>query len=59
MILVQLKYRGHLRNISENMLIGAVNDENGESNKVKNQVTILYLHGITICIPWNENLIQF
>jgi len=37
-----LKYRGHLRNISENMLIGAVNDENGESNKVKNQVTSEY-----------------
>merc|ERR1712232_1457075 len=33
---------GHLRNISENMLIGAVNDENGESNKVKNQVTSEY-----------------
>merc|ERR1712232_1139151 len=31
-----LKYRGHLRNISENMPIGAVNDENGESNKANN-----------------------
>ncbi|KAF8632661.1 hypothetical protein AX17_004794 [Amanita inopinata Kibby_2008] len=34
-----LKYRGHLQNISQNCLIGAVNAENGEANKVKNQVT--------------------
>jgi len=32
-----LKYRGHLDNISENCLIGAVNAANGEANKVKNQ----------------------
>ncbi|OSS46410.1 hypothetical protein B5807_08459 [Epicoccum nigrum] len=31
-----LKYRGHLDNISNNMLIGAINEENGEANKVKN-----------------------
>ncbi|EEP80597.1 aconitate hydratase [Uncinocarpus reesii 1704] len=31
-----LKYRGHLDNISNNMLIGAVNAENGETNNVKN-----------------------
>ncbi|KNG47532.1 aconitate hydratase [Stemphylium lycopersici] len=31
-----LKYRGHLDNISNNMLIGAINAENGEANKVKN-----------------------
>uniref|UniRef100_A0A646QIT0 Aconitate hydratase, mitochondrial n=1 Tax=Hemiscolopendra marginata TaxID=943146 RepID=A0A646QIT0_9MYRI len=34
-----LKYRGHLDNISNNMLIGAINFENGEANKVKNQLT--------------------
>jgi len=34
-----LKYRGHLDNISNNMLIGAINDENGEANNIKNQVT--------------------
>lgn len=34
-----LKYRGHLDNISNNMLIGAINAENGEANKVKNAVT--------------------
>jgi len=33
-----LKYRGHLANISNNMYIGAVNAENDESNKVKNQL---------------------
>ncbi|ESO84744.1 hypothetical protein LOTGIDRAFT_196362 [Lottia gigantea] len=34
-----LKYRGHLDNISNNLLIGAVNAENGEINKVKNQLS--------------------
>jgi aconitate hydratase len=34
-----LKFRGHLENISNNMLIGAVNSENEEVNKVKNQDT--------------------
>ncbi|KAJ7088638.1 aconitate hydratase [Mycena epipterygia] len=34
-----LKYRGHLENISQNCLIGAINSENGEANKVKNQLT--------------------
>ncbi|KAJ8973170.1 hypothetical protein NQ317_007145 [Molorchus minor] len=34
-----LKYRGHLDNISNNLFIGATNAENGEMNKIKNQVT--------------------
>lgn len=34
-----LKYRGHLDNISNNLLIGAVNDFNGRTNAVRNQVT--------------------
>nr|WP_321409731.1 aconitate hydratase [uncultured Carboxylicivirga sp.] len=34
-----LKYRGHLDNISNNMLIGGVNFFNDETNKVKNQLT--------------------
>lgn len=34
-----LKYRGHLDNISNNMLIGAINAFNGESNKVYNDMT--------------------
>ncbi|KAG2184196.1 hypothetical protein INT44_009211 [Umbelopsis vinacea] len=37
-----LKYRGHLDNISNNMLIGAVNSENGEVNSVKNTFTGKY-----------------
>ena len=37
-----LRYRGHLDNISNNMLIGAVNAFNGETNKVKNQLTGSY-----------------
>jgi len=34
-----LKFRGHLDNISNNMLIGAVNYFNDETDKVKNQLT--------------------
>ncbi len=34
-----LRYRGHLDNISNNMLIGAVNAFNMETNKVKNLLT--------------------
>jgi aconitate hydratase len=34
-----LKYRGHLDNISNNLLIGAINDFNGKTNLVKNQLT--------------------
>ncbi|RIA81526.1 aconitate hydratase [Glomus cerebriforme] len=34
-----LKYRGHLDNISNNMLIGAINSENNTANKVKNIFT--------------------
>lgn len=34
-----LKFRGHLDNISNNMLIGAVNSENDAINKLKNYLT--------------------
>lgn len=37
-----LKYRGHLDNISNNMLIGAVNAFNEETNSVKNRITHTY-----------------
>ncbi len=34
-----LRFRGHLDNISDNMLIGAINAFNNQPNKVKNQLT--------------------
>ncbi len=37
-----LKYRGHLDNISNNMLIGAINYFNEKSNTVKNQLSGVY-----------------
>jgi aconitate hydratase len=37
-----LKYRGHLDNISNNMLIGATSADNGEANSVKNFTTEVY-----------------
>lgn len=37
-----LRYRGHLDNISNNMLIGAINFFNGKADSVKNQLTGQY-----------------
>jgi aconitate hydratase len=37
-----LRYRGHLDNISNNMLIGAINAANQETNLIKNQLTGKY-----------------
>jgi aconitate hydratase len=61
-----LKYRGHLDNISNNMLIGAVNYFNESTNKVKNQLTGEYgevpatqrnykQHGIGSIVVGDEN----
>ncbi|PZF71374.1 aconitate hydratase [Taibaiella soli] len=61
-----LKFRGHLDNISNNMLIGAINAFNMESNKVKNQLTGEYgevpavqrdykAHGIGSVVVGDEN----
>ncbi|MBK6390361.1 MAG: aconitate hydratase [Saprospiraceae bacterium] len=38
-----LKYRGHLENISNNCLIGAINEFNGEANRVLNFQTNEYM----------------
>src|SRR5690606_12901003 len=37
-----VKFRGHLDNISNNLLIGAINYYNGEANMVKNQLNGVY-----------------
>ncbi len=37
-----LKYRGHLENISDNLLLGAVNEFSGKPNHVKNAINGLY-----------------
>ncbi len=61
-----LRYRGHLDNISNNLLIGATNAFNGEVNKVKNQLTGEYgpvpdtaryykAHGVGSVIVGDEN----
>lgn len=61
-----LKYRGHLDNISNNMLIGAVNAYNDSTNKVKNQLSGEYgevpatqrnykQHGIGSIVVGDEN----
>lgn len=38
-----LRYRGHLENISKNLMLGAINYFNDKANYVKNQVTGEYL----------------
>ena len=61
-----LKYRGHLDNISNNMLIGAVNYFNNQTDLVKNQLTGEYgpvpatqrdykAHGIGTVVVGDEN----
>jgi aconitate hydratase len=61
-----LKYRGHLDNISNNMLIGAVNYFNEKTDNVKNQLTGNYeavpkvqrdykAHGIGSIVVGDEN----
>jgi aconitate hydratase len=61
-----LKYRGHLDNISNNMLIGAINYFNEKTDKVKNQVTGEYAsvpdvqryykaHGVGSVVVGDEN----
>jgi aconitate hydratase len=37
-----LRYRGHLENISNNLMIGAVNSYNGQTNSVKNHLSGKY-----------------
>ncbi|WP_185872757.1 aconitate hydratase [Blattabacterium cuenoti] len=37
-----LKYRGHLENISNNLLIGAINSFNNKNNNIKNVITKYY-----------------
>ncbi|MCH7402991.1 aconitate hydratase [Belliella kenyensis] len=61
-----LRFRGHLDNISNNMLIGAVNYFNEETNKVKNQLNGEYgevpavqrqykLHNVGSVVVGDEN----
>jgi aconitate hydratase len=61
-----LKYRGHLDNISNNMLIGAVNFYNEKTNSIKNQLNNQYsevpavqrdykAHGIGTIVVGDEN----
>nr|WP_295928336.1 aconitate hydratase [uncultured Dyadobacter sp.] len=61
-----LKYRGHLDNISNNMLIGAVNYYNEKTNTIKNQLDNQYAevpavqrdykaHGIGTIVVGDEN----
>lgn len=50
-----LKFRGHLENISDNMLMGAVNAFNDETNKVKNSYTHEYTAVSTAAKYYRDN----
>lgn len=50
-----LKFRGHLQNISDNLLMGAVNAFNGESNHVKDQLTEQYTEVSTAAKDYKEH----
>lgn len=49
-----LRFRGHLENISDNLLMGAVNAFNGESNKVKCQLDGTYVEVSTAAKRYKE-----
>ena len=49
-----LRFRGHLQNISDNLLMGAVNAFNGESNKVKCQLCGSYVEVSTAAKAYKE-----
>jgi aconitase A len=48
-----LKYRGHLDNISNNMLIGAINEENEKPNSVRPSICVqrMHYHQVTSAVP--------
>ena len=54
-----LKFRGHLDNISENMLIGALNDENEKVNCVFNAVTGEFGEVPTVAREYKKNHIPW
>lgn len=49
-----LKYRGHLDNISNNMLIGALNSENGEVSRL-NDLTSSVVAQDACCMLWGPH----
>ncbi|MEG1545347.1 MAG: aconitase family protein, partial [Tannerellaceae bacterium] len=49
-----LRFRGHLENISDNMLMGAVNAFNGKTNEVLNQLTAQYEPVSTVAKQYKE-----
>lgn len=49
-----LRFRGHLQNISDNLLMGAVNAFNGESNKVKCQLCGNYVEVSTAAKAYKD-----
>lgn len=49
-----LRFRGHLQNISDNLLMGAVNAFNGESNKVKCHLCGSYVEVSTAAKAYKE-----
>ena len=50
-----LKYRGHLENISQNCLIGAINEANGKPNSIQNQITGEFGPVPTVAAYYREN----
>ncbi|KAL4647849.1 aconitate hydratase, mitochondrial [Arapaima gigas] len=54
-----LKFRGHLDNISNNLLIGAVNFENDAVNKIRNQLTSEYAGVPDVARYYKKNNVQW
>lgn len=54
-----LKYRGHLENISNNYMIGAINAENGKANSVKNHYTGEYAGVPETCVDYRNRGVKW
>lgn len=54
-----MKYRGHLENISQNCLIGAINEQNGKANSILNQVTGEFGAVPTVAAYYRDNSIPW
>jgi aconitate hydratase len=50
-----LKYRGHLENISNNMLMGAINAFNGKANSVKSQFDGTYMEVSAVAKTYKQH----
>lgn len=53
------RYRGHLENISQNLLIGAINADNGKPNSILNKLTGAWEDVPTVAAHYRDNGVKW